>query len=152
MFISIFITKFANTNRKLLIMPMAKQIDILCSESSLYSAWSIVKAKPSRKRSQWKLQWFRRSETRSLTYWYNLKVQIICEKWVFHKSLILRVLTKMWQIWILNYLRKWRKNSKCLRHLRKMSIFAPDEIKENEGQFSQESLYEKTGSVICEIL
>ena len=33
-----------------------------------------------------------------------------------------------------------------------MSIFAPDEIKENEGQFSQESLYEATRSVICEIL
>ena len=50
--ISIIFTIFASTNRKLLIMPMAKQIDILCSESSLYSAWSIVKAKPSRKRSQ----------------------------------------------------------------------------------------------------
>ena len=131
---------------------MPKQIDILCSESSLYNAWNIVKAKPSRKRSQWKLQWFRRSETRSLTYWYNLKVQIICEKWVFHKSLILRALTKMWQIWILNYLRKWRKNSKSLRHLRKMSIFAPDEIKQNRTHFSQESLYEATRAVICEIL
>ena len=152
MLISIIFTIFASTNRKLLIMPMAKQIDILCSESSLYSAWSIVKAKPSRKRSLWKLQWFRRSETRSLTYWYNLKAQIICEKWVFHKSLILRVLTKMRQIWMLNYLRKWRKNSKCLRHLRKMSIFAPDEIKQNRTHFSQESLYETIHSVICEIL
>ena len=32
-----------------------------------------------------------------------------------------------------------------------MSIFAPDEIKQNRTHFSQESLYEATRTVICEI-
>ena len=36
--------------------------------------------------------------------------------------------------------------------MRKMSIFAPDEIKQNRTHFSQESLYEATRAVICEIL
>ena len=38
-------TIFAIVNRKLRLKPMAKQMEILCSESTLYNAWSVVKAK-----------------------------------------------------------------------------------------------------------
>ena len=60
---------------------------------------------------------------RPLIYWYNHNRKIICEKWEFEKSLILRDLTKMRKNHIAYFFRKWRKRWKSLQHLRKMSNF-----------------------------
>ena len=72
---------------------------------------------------------------RSLIYWYNHNRKIICEKWDFGKSLILRDLTKMRNNHIAYFLRNWRKRRKSLQHLRKMSNFVSVKPSKIEGDF-----------------
>ena len=110
---------------------MAKQIDILCSESSLYNAWNIVKAKGAAEGIDGvSIQEFEKEKRkeipsiyplctiRSLTYWYDYRAksfaknEYLCTRW------------NQWNWWVIFARVQLATNSQIICELLKLIIAA----------------------------